>query len=310
MPDGEDRMKPVLVIMAAGMGSRFGGLKQMTPVDEAGQFILDYSAYDAIRAGFEKIVCVIKKEMEADFHATIGSRIGSACELQYAFQRLEDLPEGFTLPEGRQKPWGTAHAVWSARDRIDGPFAVINADDFYGRGAFQALYDFLSSEGDAHTHSLIAYKLRNTLTENGTVARGVCSADEGGHLLTVTERTCIQGPAQAPSYSEDGGESWTPLDPDAPVSLNTWGFRESFLDAIGSRWSRFLEDTMPQNPEKSEFFLPGVVNECLAAGTDRVTLLHTDDVWHGVTYKNDLPALKSALADMIRKGIYPSDLWN
>ena len=303
-------MEPVLVIMAAGMGSRFGGLKQLTPVDEAGQFILDYSAYDAIRAGFKKIVCVIKKEMEADFHATIGSRIGSACQLRYAFQCLEDLPEGFTLPEGRQKPWGTAHAVWSARDLIDGPFAVINADDFYGRGAFKALYDFLANRGDEHTHALIAYKLRNTLTENGTVARGVCTADENGHLLTVTEHTCIQGPAHTPSHSEDGKITWHPLDPDAPVSLNTWGFRESFLEAIGARWGRFLSESMPQNPEKAEFFLPGVVNECLAAGTDRVTLLHTDDVWHGVTYKDDLPALKAALADMAQEGIYPKNLWS
>lgn len=303
-------MEPVLVIMAAGMGSRFGGLKQMTPVDDEGCFILDYSVYDAVRAGFKKIICVIKKELEADFRATIGARLSSACELRYAFQRPDDLPKGFTLPETRQKPWGTAHAVWAARELIDGPFAVINADDFYGKGAFKALYDFLAGDGDEHTHALIAYKLRNTLTENGTVARGVCTADNDGNLLTVTEHTCIQGPAHAPSHSEDGGNSWQALDPDAPVSLNTWGFRKSFLDAIGSRWGRFLTETMPQNPEKSEFFLPGVVNECLAAGTDRVTLLHTDDVWHGVTYREDLPALKDALAQMRNKGVYPEVLWN
>lgn len=303
-------MEPVLVIMAAGMGSRFGGLKQLTPVDEAGQFILDYSAYDAIRAGFTKIVCVIKAEMEADFHATVGRRIGSACELRYAHQRLEDLPAGFSVPAGRQKPWGTAHAVWSAREHIDGPFAVINADDFYGRGAFRTLYDFLSAEGDEHTHSLIAYKLRNTLTENGTVARGVCTADGEGYLLTVTEHTAIQGPSHSPSCTEDGGTTWLPLDPDAPVSLNTWGFRQSFLDAIGSRWTGFLNNNVPQNPEKAEFFLPGVVNECLAAGTDRVTLLHTDDVWHGVTYRDDLPALKASLEAMKGEGIYAARLWN
>lgn len=303
-------MEPILVIMAAGMGSRFGGLKQMTPVDDAGCFILDYSVYDAVWAGFKKIVCVIKEEMEADFRSTIGERIGAAAELRYAFQKLDDLPDGHTVPAGRQKPWGTAHAVRAARHLIDGPFAVINADDFYGRGAFKALYDFLAADGDEHTHALIAYKLRNTLTENGTVARGVCTADEAGHLLTVTERTCIQGPAEAPSYSEDGKVTWHPLDPDAPVSLNTWGFRRSFMDAIEERMGDFLRNTMPENPEKAEFFLPGVVNHCLAAGTDRVTLLHTEDVWHGVTYKDDLPALKLALAGMRAAGVYPENLWN
>ena len=303
-------MEPVLVIMAAGMGSRFGGLKQMTAVDGAGQVILDYSAYDAVRAGFKKIVCVIKRELEADFRARVGDRIAGACDLRYAFQELDDLPAGRSVPADRQKPWGTAHAVRAARREIDGPFAVINADDFYGRGAFRALYDFLSADGDEHTHCLIAYKLRNTLTENGTVARGICTADDAGHLLTVTERTSIRGPADAPSYSEDGGGTWISLDPDAPVSLNTWGFRRSFLDVIENRLSYFLEHTMPQNPAKAEFFLPGVVNDALAAGTDRVALLHTDDVWHGVTYRDDLPALRQALADMRAGGVYPERLWD
>ena len=302
-------MEPVLVIMAAGMGSRFGGLKQMTAVDGAGQVILDYSAYDAVRAGFKKIVCVIKRELEADFRARVGDRIAGACDLRYAFQELGDLPAGCSVPPDRQKPWGTAHAVRAARHEIDGPFAVINADDFYGRGAFRALYDFLSADGDERTHCLIAYKLRNTLTENGTVARGICTADDAGRLLTVTERTAIRGPADAPSYSEDGGSTWIPLDPDAPVSLNTWGFRQSFLDVIEDRMSDFLERTMPQNPTKAEFFLPGVVNDALAAGTDRVALLHTDDVWHGVTYRDDLPALRQALAEMRADGVYPDQLW-
>ena len=303
-------MEPVLVIMAAGMGSRFGGLKQMTAVDDADQVILDYSAYDAVRAGFKTIVCVIKRELEADFRARVGDRIAAKCDLRYAFQELDDLPAGFAVPADRQKPWGTAHAVRAARSVIDGPFAVINADDFYGRGAFQAMYDFLAADGDEHTHCLIAYKLRNTLTENGTVARGVCTADAEGHLLTVTEHTAIRGPASAPSYSEDGGETWLPLDPDAPVSLNTWGFRQNFLDVIEERMTYFLEHTMPQNPAKAEFFLPGVVNDALAAGTDKVALLHTDDVWHGVTYRDDLPALRQALADMRAAGEYPERLWD
>ena len=302
-------MEPVLVIMAAGMGSRFGGLKQMTAVDNADQVILDYSAYDALQAGFKKIVCVIKRELEADFRARVGDRIAARCDLRYAFQELSDLPAGYDVPAGREKPWGTAHAVRAARHVIDGPFAVINADDFYGRGAFRALYDFLSADGDEHIHALIAYKLKNTLTENGTVARGVCTADEAGHLLTVTEHTAIQGPGEAPSYTEDGGKTWIPLDPDAPVSLNTWGFRRSFLDAIEGELEGFLRTSMLQNPQKAEFFLPGVVNARLAAGTDRVALLHTDDVWHGVTYREDLPALQAALADMRAAGLYPDRLW-
>jgi hypothetical protein len=303
-------MEPTLVIMAAGMGSRFGGLKQMTPVDEAGQVILDYSAYDAIQAGFQNIVCVIKKELESDFRRLVGDRIAAKCNLRYAFQELTDLPEGYTVPAGREKPWGTAHAVRAARNALSGPFAVINADDFYGRGAFQALYDFLSQNQDEHTHCLIAYRLKNTLTENGTVARGICSTSPTGQLLTVTERTAIQGPAAAPSYTEDGGATWIPLAPDAPVSLNTWGFHQNFLTAIEERLEAFLQNDVPANPLKAEFFLPGVVNQCLAAGTDRVQVLDTDEVWHGVTYRADLPALQQALTQMRQAGLYPERLWD
>ena len=302
-------MEPVLVIMAAGMGSRFGGLKQITAVDDHGHAIIDFSLYDAWQAGFRKVVFIIKHAIEADFRAAVADRMAKYFDVRLVFQELDKLPEGFTVPEGRVKPWGTAHATLCASDEIDGPFAVINADDFYGRGAFRALYDFLSADGDEHTHALIAYKLKNTLTENGTVARGVCTADEAGHLLTVTEHTAIQGPGEAPSYTEDGGKTWIPLDPDAPVSLNTWGFRKSFLDAIEGELEGFLNMTMPRNPQKAEFFLPGVVNARLAAGTDRVALLHTDDVWHGVTYREDLPALQAALADMRAAGLYPDRLW-
>ena len=302
-------MEPVLVIMAAGMGSRFGGLKQLTAADPAGHVILDYSAYDAIRAGFKRIVCVIKRELETDFRARVGDKIAGHCELRYAFQELHDLPAGFEVPAGRERPWGTAHAVYAARELIDGPFAVINADDFYGRGAFEALYGFLSSPGSEDTHCLAAYKLRNTLTENGTVARGICTADEAGRLLTVTERTAIRGPADAPAYTEDGGGTWLPLDPDTPVSLNTWGFRESFLDRIGGALTDFLKNTVPQAPEKAEFFLPGVVNACLTSGSDHVRMLYTDEVWHGVTYRADLPALTEALDRMRAAGRYPERLW-
>ncbi len=303
-------MRPMLVIMAAGMGSRFGGPKQMTAVDGAGQVILDYSVYDAVRAGFEKVVCVIKKEIEADFRAAVGDRIGRGCELHYAFQDLGDIPAGHSVPAGRTKPWGTGHAVYAARALIDRPFAVINADDFYGRGAFEALAAFLSEDRDDHTHALVAYQLKNTLTENGAVARGVCTADGGGHLRTVTELTAIQGPAEAPSYTLDGGKSWTPLAPDTPVSLNTWGFQSGFMDAISRQLEGFLRRDMPKDPTRAEFFLPGVVNACLAAGTDRVAVLPTDEVWHGVTYRADLPALEGALAEMRAAGKYPERLWD
>ena len=302
-------MRPMLVIMAAGMGSRFGGLKQMTAVDGQGQVILDYSVYDAVRAGFEKVVCVIKKEIEADFRAAVGDRIGRGCELHYAFQDLGDLPAGFTPPAERTKPWGTGHAVYAARGFIDRPFAVINADDFYGPGAFRALAGFLREDRGAHTHALVGYELKNTLTENGTVARGVCTVDGGGYLQTVTELTAIQGPADSPSYTTDGGGSWTALAPDTPVSLNTWGFQPGFMDDIARQLERFLRTDMPQAPAKAEFFLPGVVNACLAAGTDRVAVLPTDEVWHGVTYRADLPALQAALADMREAGKYPEKLW-
>ena len=302
-------MRPMLVIMAAGMGSRFGGLKQMTAVDGAGQVILDYSAYDALQAGFEKIVCVIKKEIEADFRALVGDRIGKKCDLRYAFQDLHDIPAPYAVPPERAKPWGTAHAVYAARDLIDRPFAVINADDFYGRGAFQALYRFLANEADEHTHALVAYDLKNTLTENGTVARGACTTDAEGFLTTVTELTAIQGPADSPSYTTDGGATWTALAPDTPVSLNTWGFHQGFMNAIGGELERFMANDMPANPAKAEFFLPSVVNACLAAGTDRVKVLPTDEVWHGVTYRDDLPALQKALAEMKAAGRYPEALW-
>ena len=302
-------MRPMLVIMAAGMGSRFGGLKQMTAVDGAGQVILDYSAYDAMQAGFEKVVCVIKKEIEADFRAMVGDRIGKKCDLYYAFQDLHGIPAGFSVPPERAKPWGTGHAVYAARDLIDRPFAVINADDFYGRGAFKALGDFLAYEADEHTHALVAYDLKNTLTENGTVARGACTTDADGYLTTVTELTAIQGPADSPSYTADGGATWRPLAPDTPVSLNTWGFHQGFLNAIGAELEKFLANEMPKNPAKAEFFLPSVVNACLAAGTDRVKVLPTDEVWHGVTYRDDLPALQAALAEMKAAGKYPDDLW-
>lgn len=303
-------MKPTLIIMAAGMGSRFGGPKQITPVDGHGHVILDYSVFDAVRAGFGRVICVIKKENEADFRAAVGDRIAAHIPVDYAYQSLDDIPEGFAVPEGRIKPWGTGHAVRSCRRLLRGEsFAVINADDFYGRGAFEALYGFLSADGPDNEHCLVSYDLKNTLTENGTVARGVCEVSESGHLLSVTELTKIQGPAAAPSYTEDG-ETWLPLDPNTPVSLNTWGFRAGFMDAVEAQFADFLRNDMPQNPEKAEFFLPSIVNTCLKTGSAAAKVVPTDETWHGVTYREDLASVKAALAQLTADGVYPAGLWD
>ncbi len=303
-------MKPTLIIMAAGMGSRFGGPKQITPVDDHGHVILDYSVFDAVRAGFGRVICVIKKENEADFRAAVGDRIAAHIPVDYAYQSLDDIPEGFTVPEGRVKPWGTGHAVRSCRHLLHGEsFAVINADDFYGRGAFVALYGFLSADGAENEHCLVSYKLKNTLTENGTVARGVCDVSDSGQLLKVTELTKIQGPASAPSHTLDG-EHWLPLEPDTPVSLNTWGFRAGFMDEVDRQFTAFMKNTLPADPSKAEYFLPYILNTCLKNGSATAKVVPTDETWHGVTYREDLASVKAALAQLTADGIYPAGLWN
>ena len=226
--------KPVLVIMAAGMGSRYGGLKQIDPVDEQGHIIMDFSIFDAKRAGFEKVVFIIKKENEADFKEAVGNRMAEQMEVAYVYQDLHNIPEGFEVPEGRVKPWGTAHAVLSAIDEIDGPFAVINADDYYGRDAFQVIYDYLATheDDDKYRYTMVGYKLENTVTDNGHVARGVCDTNEAGELVRITERTRIEKRNGGIAYSEDDGESWTEIPGDRLVSMNMWGLRSSILDEI------------------------------------------------------------------------------
>ncbi len=253
--------KPVLVIMAAGMGSRYGGLKQMDPVDENGHIIMDFSIYDAIRAGFEKVVFIIKKENEALFKECVGDRVAKKMQVEYVFQDLHNLPEGYIVPEGREKPWGTGHAVLSCLSAVDGPFAVINADDYYGREAFQIIYDFLTTHQDdeKYQYTMVGYYLKNTLTENGHVARGVCIADEEGKLTGITERTRIEKHAAGPAYTEDDGETWTKLPEDTIVSMNMWGFTSSILQELNNRFARFLEENLRKNPLKCEYFLPFVV---------------------------------------------------
>ncbi|MCC8137762.1 MAG: nucleotidyltransferase [Clostridiales bacterium] len=326
--------KPVLAVMAAGMGSRYGGLKQIDPVDPEGHIIMDFSVYDAVRAGFEKVIFIIKKENEADFRAAIGDRLAGHIEVVYVYQELTNLPEGFSVPEGRVKPWGTGHAILSCMGTADGPMVVINADDFYGRNAFALAYDFLTrvdanqsldtesaqEGGSAVSQSLngtaagrymmVGYRLENTLTENGSVARGICETDENGYLKTVTEHTCIERRDGVIACTENGGETWTELSPDATVSLNMWGFSEDILLELNARFRAFLAENLPKNPQKCEYFLPFVVNELLTEGKASVKVEKTPDKWYGVTYKEDKPALMAAIQRMKGEGLYPQKLWD
>lgn len=306
------KKKPVLVIMAAGMGSRYGGLKQIDPVDSWGNLIIDYSVFDAIEAGFEQIIFIIKKENEAIFREGIGKRIGNRAEVTYVYQELDNLPEGFCVPEGRVKPFGTAHAVLCCRKVLDGPFAVINSDDYYGKAAFQQIYAYLqqTEDDDIYHYSMVGYRLGNTLTENGYVSRGCCVLDEQDNLLQVTERTRIEKHADGAAYSEDEGKTWTAISPDTVVSMNLWGFGNSFLKELESRFAGFLTENLPINPLKCEYFLPFVVTELLKEGKADVKVLKSEDKWYGVTYQEDKESVVHALASMRKSGLYPEKLWS
>ena len=302
--------KPVLVIMAAGMGSRYGGLKQLDPVGNHGQLIIDYSIYDARRAGFETVVFVIKPEIEEDFKRCIGDRVSKSMDVRYAYQLKEDLPEGYCVPEERRKPWGTAHAALAARNVVDGPFAVINADDYYGPEAFREIYGYLSAhaDGDVYEYVMVGYLLKNTVTENGTVARGVCEETADNFLTRVTERTKIEK-GEPPRYTEDDGQTWTELSEDTIVSMNMWGFTRSFLDEAWARFPAFLDKALAENPAKAEYFLPTVVSQLIDEGKARVEVLRSEDKWYGVTYREDKPTVVNAIAEKTASGLYPGRLW-
>ena len=300
--------KPTLVIMAAGMGSRFGGCKQITPVDDSGHVIMDYSIYDALQAGFGKIVCVIKPEMEADFRAVIGDRIAKKADVAYAYQTIDRLPEGFSVPEGRVKPWGTAHAVLCAADEIEGDFAAINADDFYGRNAFQAAADFLKSNHGENAHAMVGYLIENTLTENGYVSRGVCQADEQGLLQVITERVHIEPRQGGAAYIEEGQQEVF-LPAGTLVSMNMWAFSHGILDEMKQRFVSFLNTKAVENPMKAEYYLPSVPDALIREGKATVRLLETREKWYGVTYHEDLAAVQAAMAKLRDAGVYPKDLW-
>ena len=293
------------------MGSRYGGMKQIDPVGPSGQVIIDYSLYDARRAGFETVIFVIKHEIEDAFKAAIGDRVSKVMKVEYAFQQLEELPAGFAVPEGRAKPWGTCHAVLAAKHLIHGPFAVINADDYYGPEAFQVIYDYLSThqDGEVYDYCMVSYLLKNTVSENGSVARGVCEANPDGTLAAVTERTCIETYPGGIHFTENGGDTWQDLAPDTPVSMNLWGFGQSFLEEAEARFAGWLSENLPKNPLKCEYFLPLVVSELLAEGKATVKLLHSTDKWYGVTYREDKPVVVNAIAQKITDGLYPADLW-
>ena len=304
--------KPVLVVMAAGMGSRYGGLKQIDPVGNHGQLIIDYSIYDAKRAGFETVVFVIKHEIEADFKAAIGDRLSKIIEVKYAYQELTDLPEGYSVPEGRVKPFGTAHAILAARKIVDGPFAVVNADDYYGPEAFKTIYDYLLNnpdQPDCYEFAMVGYLLGNTVTEHGHVARGVCVEDENNYLVSVTERTRIEKEGDDARFTEDDGQTWEPLSGNAIVSMNLWGLTNSFFTEAWDRFPAFLDKAFAENPLKGEYFLPSVISTLIGEGKARAKVLRSADKWYGVTYQADKPVVVAAIAEKTAAGVYPDNLW-
>ena len=305
--------KPILVVMAAGMGSRYGGLKQIDPVGSQGEAILDYSLFDAHEAGFETAVIIIKEAIKKDFMDTVGARLLKApMEIRYAYQELDKLPQGYTVPEGRTKPWGTCHAVVCAREAIgSAPFAVINADDYYGKAAFREIYNYLSAHGDddKYRYCMVGYELGKTVTDNGSVARGVCQVNEQGYLESVVERTKIEKCEGGIRFTEDDGKTWTPLGEKTTVSMNMWGFTPSFAAESQARFPAFLDKALQENPMKGEYFLPSTVSALLAEDKATVKMLYSPDKWYGVTYAADKPVVVEALRTMTAQGLYPDGLW-
>lgn len=305
--------EPVLVIMAAGMGSRYGGLKQMDPVDSHGNLIIDFSIYDAIKAGFKKVIFIIKLEIEEDFKEVIGNRIAKHIEVEYVYQGLDNLPKGFAVPEGRVKPWGTGHAILSCINNINDPFAVINADDYYGSRAFSMVYDWLKNAKDdeQYRYMMVGYILANTLTENGHVARGICQVTPDGSLLEkIDERTHIVKRGEGASYTEDDGKYWFDVSANSTVSMNMWGFTDSVLKELKDRFQSFLKKYAVNNPLKAEYFLPSVVQELLEEKKATVQVLKSEDKWYGVTYKEDKEDVMNAINKLKADGVYPDILWN
>lgn len=297
--------------MAAGMGSRYGGLKQIDPVDDLGNLIIDFSIYDAWKAGFKKIIFIIKKEIEQEFKDRIGNRIGDFLNVEYVYQELDHLPAGHIVPPGRKKPWGTGHAILCCMDKIDGPFAVINADDYYGKEAFKMIYGALTTAQDdvKYRYTMVGYLLENTLTDHGYVARGVCEMNGAGKLIGIQERTHIEKRGQEAAYTEDEGKTWATLSGEATVSMNLWGFTNSIFAELNNRFQVFLEKAVLENPLKCEYFLPEVVGELLKENKAEITVLPSKDKWYGVTYKEDKKTVVNAIKEFRARGLYPDRLW-
>lgn len=304
--------KPILVVLAAGMGSRYGGLKQIDPVDPQGHTLLDFSVFDARRAGFGKVVFVIKHAIEEDFKKYVGSRMEPFIEVEYVFQETDMLPEGYTLPEGRTKPFGTGHAVLCAATVVDAPFAVINADDYYGPKAFRELYSYLTSheDDDRYRYVMVGFHIENTITENGHVSRGVCQTDEDHNLTDITERTRIEKVGGGAAYTLDDGAHWHPIPDKTPVSMNCWGFTPGFMKELKNRFPAFLDSNLEKNPLKCEYFLPGVVSQLLREDKAVVKVLESEDKWYGVTYQEDKATVMAAISSMKDSGLYPLLLWD
>jgi hypothetical protein len=301
---------PTLVVMAAGTGNRYGGLKQTDPVGPNGEIIIDYSIYDALNAGFGKVIFVITKDIEEAFRERVGKTIEKRCETTYVLQKIEDVPEGLGVPPDRQKPWGTGHATLSCRNVVHSPFAVINADDFYGRSSYQTLGDYLrnaQNHDGVDNYCMVGYVLKNTLTEHGRVARGVCTVNQDRFLVEIRERTRIEKFGQIVKYTEDG-ENWVEIPGESVVSMNMWGFTPSLFPELEVRFQHFLQENR-DNIQKAEYFLPDVVGDLIRENKARVRVLSTNERWFGVTYKQDKPRVKQAIRDLIRQGVYPENLW-
>ena len=299
--------KPIVVVMAAGMGSRFGGLKQLEPIGQQGEVILDYSIYDAKRAGFETVVFVINHRIEKEFKEKVGNRLSDFINVRYAYQEVDKVPEGIQIPKGRVKPWGTAHCVVVSKEVIDQPFAIINADDFYGKDAFKVMYDYLSTLEEDGQYAMVSYPLKNTVSEFGSVSRGVCQVNDKHQLEDIVEIAEIYKRDNLVEFKQN--DEFVSLDPNTSVSMNFWGFHEGFVNRVENYFEKEIVKVLESNPEKGEVYLPSVVKELIKQQAATVTVLQSDSQWYGITYQEDKPFVVDSLNKMIEKGEYSNPLW-